>query len=107
MGVIDNSPGEMGFEGSGVVRAVGPGVSRFSVGDRVMYLGSGCFKTIHKMKAALCVKMDDSMTFEQGAALPCVYATACMALVDKADLQEGQVRKPNDELTRRVAIVLK
>lgn len=96
LGVIDNSPSEMGFEGSGIVRAVGPGVSRFSVGDRVMYLGSGCFKTIHTMKAALCVKMDDSMTFEQGAALPCVYATALMALVDKADLQRGQVRSSSD-----------
>ncbi|RYP42065.1 hypothetical protein DL767_000577 [Monosporascus sp. MG133] len=90
LGVIENSPSEMGFEGSGVVRAVGPGVSRFSVGDRVMYLGSGCFKTVHTMNAALCVKMDDSMTFEQGAALPCVYATALMALVDKADLRHGQ-----------------
>lgn len=79
-----------------MVRAVGPGVSRVSVGDRVMYLGSGCFKTMHTMNAALCVKMDDTMTFEQGAALPCVYATALMALVDKANLQQGQVRSPSD-----------
>ncbi|KAL2751982.1 hypothetical protein ACRALDRAFT_1045166, partial [Sodiomyces alcalophilus JCM 7366] len=90
LGLIENSPSEMGFEGSGVVRAVGPGVSQFSVGDRVMYLGSGCFKTFHAMDASLCVKMDDSMSFEQGAALPCVYATALMALVDKAHLQRGQ-----------------
>ncbi|EFY94490.2 polyketide synthase [Metarhizium robertsii ARSEF 23] len=90
LGIIENGPSEMGFEGSGVVRAVGPGDSRFSVGDHVMYLGSGCFKTIHTVNAALCVKMDDSMTFEQGAALPCVYTTALMALVDKADLKCGQ-----------------
>ncbi|QLI74092.1 Highly reducing polyketide synthase gloL [Metarhizium brunneum] len=90
LGIIGNSPSEMGFEGSGVVRAVGPGVFRFSVGGDVMYLGSGCFKTIHTVNAALCVKMDDSMSFEQGAALPCVYTTALMALVDKADLKCGQ-----------------
>ncbi|KAF5121795.1 Highly reducing polyketide synthase gloL [Metarhizium anisopliae] len=91
LGIIENSPSEMGFEGSGVVRAVGPGVSRFSISDHVMYLGSGCFKTIHTVNAALRVKMDDSMSFEQGAALPCVYTTALMALVDKADLKCGQV----------------
>jgi NADPH:quinone reductase-like Zn-dependent oxidoreductase len=85
----------MGFEGSGVVRAVGPGESRFSVGDRVLYLGIGCFKTMHIVNATLCVKMDDSMTFEEGAALPCVYGTAIMGLVDKAKLKHGQVRTPN------------
>ncbi|KAB8228301.1 type I polyketide synthase [Aspergillus alliaceus] len=90
LGVLENSPNEMGFEGSGVVRAVGPGVSRFTVGDRVMYLRTGCFKTSCTMNEALCVKMDDSMTFEQGAALPCVYATVITALVDKANLQCGQ-----------------
>lgn len=31
------------------------------------------------------------MTFEQGAGLPCVYATATMALVDKANVRPGQV----------------
>lgn len=82
----------MGFEGSGVIRATGPGVSRFSVGDRVMHLGTGCFNTTHVVKVALCVRMDDSMTFEDAAAVPLVYATALMALVDKANLHQGQVR---------------
>ncbi|KAH9986166.1 KR domain-containing protein [Xylariaceae sp. FL0662B] len=90
LGVLENSPTEMGFEGSGIVRAIGPGVSRFSVGDRVMYLGSSCFTTFHTMKEALCVKMENSMSFEQAAAMPCVYATALMALVDKGNLQKGQ-----------------
>lgn len=90
LGVLENSPAEMGFEGSGIVREVKPGASRFSVGDRVMYIGTSCFSTLHTMKEALCVKMDDSMSFEQAAAMPCVYATALMALVDKAHLQKGQ-----------------
>lgn len=90
LGVLENSPAEMGFEGSGIVRAVGPGVSRFAVGDRVMYIGSSCFTSIQAMNESLCVKMEDSMSFEQAAAMPCVYATALMALVDKANLQKGQ-----------------
>ncbi|RFU80508.1 polyketide synthase [Trichoderma arundinaceum] len=72
LGVLDNSTREIGLEGCGTVTATGPGVDKLKVGDRV-----------------LCVKIDDSMTFEQGAALPCVYATATMALADKANLQPG------------------
>ncbi|KAI1562587.1 Polyketide synthase modules protein, partial [Pyrenophora tritici-repentis] len=90
LGIMENDLSEMGFEGSGIVRAVGPGVSRFSVGDRVSYLGMGCFKTTQIMNEALCVRLDDSMTFKEGAALPLVYATAYYALVEKANLQHGQ-----------------
>jgi NADPH:quinone reductase-like Zn-dependent oxidoreductase len=92
MGILDYSPAEMGFEGSGIIQAVGRGVSRLSVGDRALYMGSSCFSTYLTMKAALCVKIDDTMSYEQAAALPGVYATALMALVDKANLQRGQVR---------------
>jgi NADPH:quinone reductase-like Zn-dependent oxidoreductase len=58
-----------------------------------MYMASGCFATYITLPQTLCVKIDDSMSFEDGAALPCVYATALMALVDKANLQQGQVRQ--------------
>jgi len=70
-----------------VVTEVGPGVEKLRVGDRVMYMSSGCFTTHITLSQTLCVKLDDGLTFEQGAALPCVYATAAMALVDKANLQ--------------------
>jgi NADPH:quinone reductase-like Zn-dependent oxidoreductase len=71
--------------------ATGSGVDKLKVGDRVMYMSSGCFATHITLPQVLCVKIDDSMTFEQGAALPCVYATAAMALADKANLQPGDV----------------
>ncbi|KAI2627176.1 putative polyketide synthase [Xylaria nigripes] len=90
LGALENSPAEMGFEGSGIVRAIGPRVTRFRVGDRVMYQGSSCFTSFHVMKEALCVAIEDSMSFEQAAAMPCVYATALMALKDKAHLEKGQ-----------------
>ncbi|KAI8630110.1 putative polyketide synthase [Xylariaceae sp. FL1651] len=91
LGILDNSTSEIGLEGSGIVQAIGPGVRHVSVGDRVMYMSSGCFTTHLTMPATLCVKMDDAMSFEQGAAVPCVYATALLALVDKANLQQGQI----------------
>jgi hypothetical protein len=91
LGVLDNSLREIGLEGCGVVTAIGSGVEDLAVGDRVIYMSSGCFATEIILPSVLCVKIDDSLTFEQGAALPCVYATATMALTDKANLQKGQV----------------
>ncbi|ODA79280.1 hypothetical protein RJ55_04873 [Drechmeria coniospora] len=90
LGVLDNSPREIGLEGCGIITEVGPGVQKFAIGDRVMYMSSGCFTTHIALSQTLCVKIDDSLSFEQGAALPCVYATATMALTDKANLKHGQ-----------------
>lgn len=91
----------MGFEGSGIVRAVGPEVDRFSVGDRIMYLGAACFATYHTVHDSLCVKMDDSMSYIQGATVPCVYATAYMALVDIPNLQQKQVSRCPSLMSRK------
>ncbi|PON24523.1 KR domain-containing protein [Trichoderma gamsii] len=90
LGVLDNSTREVGLEGCGIVSEVGPGVSKVAVGDRVIYMSSGCFTTEITLSQVLCVKIDDALTFEQGAGLPCVYATAAMALDDKANLKKGQ-----------------
>lgn len=87
----------MGLEGSGIVKAVGSSVRNVSIGDRVMYLAGGCFTTHILVPSVLCVKIDDSMSFEMGAAVPCVYTTALLALVDKANLRKGQVS--SNELT--------
>ncbi|KAL6897583.1 polyketide synthase [Trichoderma evansii] len=90
LGVLDNSTREVGLEGCGIVSEVGPGVSKVAVGDRVIYMSSGCFTTEITLSQVLCVKIDDALTFEQGSGLPSVYATAVMALDDKANLKKGQ-----------------
>ncbi|KAI1131714.1 putative polyketide synthase [Nemania abortiva] len=90
LGVLDNSTSEMGLEGSGIVAAVGPAVQNVAVGDHVVYMAGSCFTTHTLAPALLCVKIDNSVSFEQGAAVPCVYTTALLALVDKANLQKGQ-----------------
>lgn len=91
LGIVEGNPSEMGFEASGIVRAVGTGVQRFSVGDRIIYLSDGCFATHLTLRESLCVKMDDTMSFIEGAAVPCVYATALMALMNTSNLRRGQV----------------
>lgn len=107
LGVLHNSAREVGLEGAGIIRAVGAQVKTLSVGDHVMYMSSGCFATHVTLPEAICVRMDGNMSFEMAASLPCVFATAAMALVDKARLGKGQVRSfpngtPADSLTTSI-----
>ncbi|GAB0138685.1 t1pks [Epichloe bromicola] len=90
LGVVEGNPSGMGHEASGVIRAVGPDVQDLSVGDRVMFIHDGCFTTQLRLSKDICVKLDDSASFVQGAALPAVYATALSALIDISKLQRGQ-----------------
>ncbi|KAK4172362.1 putative polyketide synthase [Triangularia setosa] len=91
LGILPHNPSEMGFEGAGIVRAVGKGVRHVKEGDRVLYMGMQCFSTMLTMPAGLCVRIEDeNMTWEQAAALPGVYVTALIALVDKGRLERGQ-----------------
>jgi NADPH2:quinone reductase len=80
-----------GNEGAGVISAVGEGVSRYAVGDRVI------FNTRGEAFAEKCVA-DESMTmplleglsFEQGAGFSVTYGTSYHALKQSADLQPGE-----------------
>lgn len=80
-----------GFEISGVVDALGEGVSPLHVGDRVIahctFGGMAEFVTV---AAASCVPMPDAMPFEIGASLLVTYGTSLHALQDRARLQRGE-----------------
>lgn len=89
--MLEQSTRYLGLEGSGVVQAVGTNVHNILVGDRVMFMSTGCFSTQKVVPANACVRIDQSMSFEEAAAMPCVYVTAAMALFDKSQLQRGQV----------------
>jgi NADPH:quinone reductase-like Zn-dependent oxidoreductase len=61
----------IGVEGSGVVEAVGPGVTHVVVGDRGAYTGSslGAYSTTRVMLAAPLVKLPQEITCETAAAM--------------------------------------
>jgi NADPH2:quinone reductase len=64
-------PSGLGFEGSGIVEAVGPGVTHVKKGDRVAYGQGplGAYATVRTMPALQVVKLPDSIPFEVGAAM--------------------------------------
>jgi NADPH2:quinone reductase len=64
-------PSGLGMEGSGVVEAVGPGVTDVKAGDRVAYTGSplGAYSTGRVMPAAPLVKLPEDISFETAAAM--------------------------------------
>ncbi|WLI45455.1 NADPH:quinone reductase [Pseudomonas beijingensis] len=62
-------PSGLGAEGAGVVEAIGSGVTRFKVGDRVAY-GSGplgAYSDVHVLPEANLVHLPESISFEQAA----------------------------------------
>ncbi len=82
-----------GVEMSGVVSAVGPDVTRFAVGDRV--LGSPNFVTGALTEQTLAheralSKLPETMSFDAAAALRITYHTGHVALHRRANLQPGE-----------------
>ena len=80
-----------GGEISGVVEAVGEGVTAFKPGDRVIAVtGHGGLVEKVAIPAASAYHLPDGRSFEDGAALLLTYATSIHALVDRGRLQEGE-----------------
>jgi len=64
-------PSGIGMEGSGVVEAVGPGVTNVEPGNRVAYTGSplGAYATGRVMPAGCLVKLPKDISFETAAGM--------------------------------------
>ena len=76
---------------AGVVAAVGVGVTRVKVGDRVMaQIEHGAFAERAVVSVALCFVMPTAMRFEEGAAMGLVYLTAHNAMVERAQMKAGE-----------------
>jgi NADPH:quinone reductase-like Zn-dependent oxidoreductase len=90
-GIVEIPEEGFGLEAAGVISGVGPDVEDLRVGDRVMLFSRGCFSTSIIVPEQLCKKIPDSLSFEDAATMPCVYATAMYSLFNIGRLQRGQV----------------
>ncbi|MHA1530301.1 MAG: NADPH:quinone oxidoreductase family protein [Alphaproteobacteria bacterium] len=80
-----------GFDTAGVVSAVGAGVSRVAVGDRVLTtLRHGAFATRVTAPEQGVWRMPGTMSFEDGAAFGLVYLTAYISLIENARAKAGE-----------------
>jgi len=82
-------PLQLGMEGSGVVEAVGDGVTHLAVGDRVAYAANppGSYSQRRVMPAMNVCKLPDGISFETGAAMMLKGLTAQYLL--KRTLPQG------------------
>jgi polyketide synthase 12 len=81
--------GYLGSEGAGVVEAVGPGVKRLAPGDRVFGLLPGAFATTVVTDHRNLARIPAGWEFARAAAVPVAFLTAYYALVDLADVRQG------------------
>lgn len=80
-----------GGEAAGVVTAVGPGVTDFRVGDRVMSRHTlGACAELGNANAALCDKIPDGMSIEQAGVFRSAYTTAYHALLQRGRMVTGE-----------------
>lgn len=78
-----------GLEAAGEVVAVGPGTTRFAVGDRVMGMPSGAYAQRTLLHERLALPVPQALSWEQAGALPVALLTAHDALATAGGLRAG------------------
>jgi NADPH2:quinone reductase len=80
-----------GSELSGIVRAIGEGVTEYKVGDKVIaFAGHGAFAQQIVVPAKAAMPMPPGMDFDTAAAITLTYGTSHHAVVDRAQLKAGE-----------------
>ena len=83
-------PQVLGMECAGLIDKVGPGVSAFKPGDRVMARTRGSHAEKVLADARKTMHLPANLSFEEGAAIPVGWHTAWHALVTMANAQPGK-----------------
>lgn len=92
-GVAVTEPRVLGWDASGIVRAVGSKVTLFKEGDEVFYAGSllrpGSNSQFQLVDERIVGRKPSSLDFAQSAALPLTAITAWELLFDRLKVEEG------------------
>ncbi len=80
-----------GAECAGVISALGEGVTRYDIGDRVIaYAMNGAFAQKIVVAQEALARLPEGMDFDVGAGITTTYATSYYALKQRANLQAGE-----------------
>jgi zinc-binding alcohol dehydrogenase family protein len=84
----------LGWDATGIVRAVGPEATLFKPGDRVWYAGSiersGSNAELQLVDERIVGRMPESLGFAEAAALPLTSLTAWEMLFDRLGVRQGE-----------------
>ena len=90
-GAVHGGPEKLGGnEASGEIQALGPGVSGWKVGDRVIGRVRGAWAPYAVTDVRQVMPMPARLTFEQAAAIPSSFLTSYEAVVMHGKLQAGE-----------------
>ncbi|KAE8333423.1 putative polyketide synthase [Aspergillus sergii] len=81
MGFV-GSIGELGLEGSGIVRRVGSNVSKMMPGDEILILDSGLLCTRTIVNQQRCLKLPKGLSTQDAVNMASVFATAIYSLIN-------------------------
>lgn len=89
--ILPPRPFAPGKDLAGIVRAVGPGVTDFAPGDRIMgQVEHGAFAEQAIVSPSQAFRLPDGMEFAEAAAMGLVYQTAHFALVERGQYKRGE-----------------
>jgi NADPH:quinone reductase-like Zn-dependent oxidoreductase/acyl carrier protein len=80
----------LGLECTGIIDALGDGVTGFAIGDRVMALAPAALQSHVVTEAHAVAPLPDSMGFAAGASIPVTYLTVLYSLSTQARLEAGE-----------------
>ncbi|MCU1294912.1 MAG: Alcohol dehydrogenase GroES domain protein [Bryobacterales bacterium] len=83
-------PAILGRDVSGIVREVGPGVSQFKPGDKVMAMASKTYAELTAVAAKDLALVPDKLDLVKAAALPLVMLTGEQLITQGTKIQAGQ-----------------
>ena len=85
-----HTPATLGFEFSGTVAALGPGVTTPAVSTRVVAFGEGAYAEYALDQAATTIPIPPNLDFTHAAAFPVQGITAYQLLRESAHIQPGE-----------------
>ncbi|KAJ2967349.1 hypothetical protein NUW58_g10479 [Xylaria curta] len=80
----------LGIECSGVVTRLGKDVTDYAVGDRVLTVANGWYRTYVRNSQEYFQKLPETLSFEEGASLMISYGTAAYSVYNAARLEAGE-----------------
>ncbi len=89
LGMYPGDPGPVGSECAGIVVALGEEVSEFFVGDEVIALAKGAFKSHAIANADLVAPKPTWMSFTEAVTIPITFLTAYYGLHSLAKIKAG------------------